>query len=104
MAEWLGRGLQNLVHWFKSSQHLNNASLAQQVEHLICNQDVVGSIPSGSSKNMVLWPSWYEGGGLQTHTHWFESSPRLETRLLLIHRGPYDVSVCIELENADIAQ
>ena len=47
---------------------------------------------------------WHVGGGLQTHTHWFESSPRLETRLLLIHRGPYDVSVCIELENADIAQ
>ena len=55
----------------------NNASLAQQVEHLICNQDVVGSIPSGSSKNMVLWPSWHEGGGLQTHTHWFKSSKYL---------------------------
>ena len=47
---------------------------------------------------------WHEGDELQPHTHWFDPSPRLETRLLLIHRGPYDVSVCIELENADIAQ
>ena len=22
VAEWLGRGLQNLLHWFESSQHL----------------------------------------------------------------------------------
>ena len=27
------------------------ASVAQLVEHLICNQEVVGSIPSGGSKN-----------------------------------------------------
>ena len=31
-----------------------NASLAQMVEHLTCNEDVVGSIPSGSSENGTL--------------------------------------------------
>lgn len=32
----------------------SNASVAQLVEHLICNQDVVGSNPSRSSENGTL--------------------------------------------------
>ena len=35
----------------------NNATLAQLVEHLTCNEDVVGSIPTGGSI-LRVWRNW----------------------------------------------
>ena len=57
----------------------DHALIAQLVEHLTCNEDVVGSIPAQSSK-------WYcdrvvLGAGLQNLLHWFESSQYLKYML-----------------------
>lgn len=49
------------------------------VEYLTCNEDVVGSIPSGSSNNGAV-AEWHEGDELQPHTDWFDPSPRLKCR------------------------
>lgn len=51
---------------FHSYPQRSYSGVAQQVEHLICNQDVGGSIPSAGAINKQLSQKNSEKEGLQT--------------------------------------
>ena len=59
--------------WYRWTKK-KNATLAQMVEHLTCNEDVVGSIPTGGS--MPRWPSG-KAGVCKTPIRRFDSGPGL---------------------------
>lgn len=54
------------------------ATLAQLVEHFTCNEDVVGSIPTGGSIYTARWPSG-KAGVCKTLIRRFDSDPCLHS-------------------------
>ena len=53
------------------------ATLAQLVERFTCNEDVVGSIPTGGSIYTARWPSG-KAGVCKTLIRRFDSDPCLQ--------------------------
>ena len=64
-----GEGIHALAPCVRSRYSTSNASIAQLVEHLICNQGVAGSNPAGGTKfnnknsplHVVYFPTWGAG-------------------------------------------